>query len=197
MLLLLLSAILVYKTIAAQAPPPADDDVPVSMQGPTPTGAGPASTQSNSPPPSGGGLQPTDDPPQTGNGGQEGQDGQEGQEGHSPPPSPGTGQGSVDPSEGTLSFLFSPDSGNTLDSQTASLIGVFLSLPGNAQNSAIVVEMPQLSDEDAETLMSAIISAFAAQGVREQRITFTTRASSDSADGVYEVTVYFAAYSGK
>jgi len=162
--LLIPSAILLYTAMTGQSDQPPAGDSP-STSGTSP----PAIVEtvppeiSESPPPNGGGFNPPDVTPTNGNGA--------GQE-TSPPPGPG--QPSVDPSEGTLSFFFSPNLQNTLDVETSTMLSTFLSSDKNTQDSLIAVEFPQLPGKDADKVISAVISAFAAYGVREQRLAFIT-----------------------
>ena len=175
--LVLPAAILAYKAWAAgpQAPPPSHSTEA--------TGTPPPSLEyppqiSESPPPNGGGFNPPNGYPSNGNGNGNGHgNGNGGQESSRPPefgPTGGT------PSEGTLTFLFSPHLQNTLDAETLSVLGVFLSSPNNTPNSQIAVEMPKLSGEDAEKLVSAIVNAFAALGVRENKLAFIVNTSGEA-----------------
>jgi len=182
LLLLVPSAILLYTAMAGQAsPPPADNDAQASGDYP-PLIAEMAPSQSiESPPPTGGGFNPPDIsyPNAGGNPG-----------GQYPTSPPGLGQPSVDHSEGTLSFFFSPGIQNTLDVETASMLGIFLSSPKNSPDSLIAVEIPILSEDYTEKTTSAVISAFAARGVREQRLSFRT-GPDEAADGPFKVSLYF------
>ena len=111
----------------------------------------------------------------------------------SPSDSPLENPGSiVDTAEGTLSFHYSPESQNTLDSETTSLLGAFLRSPKNTRDNYIIIELPKQASEDTEKLVAAIVSAFAAQGIREQRLAFTMT-SSDASAGVFEVNIYYMA----
>jgi len=162
--LLIPSAILLYTAMAGQADlPPADDIPSTSGTSPPPIIETVPPEISNSPPPNGGGFNPPDVTPTNGDGTVQ----------ETPRP-PGPGQPSVDPSEGTLSFFFSPNLQNTLDVETSTMLSTFLSSDKNTQDSLIAVEFPQLSGKDAEKVISAVISAFAAHGVREQRLAFIT-----------------------
>lgn len=185
LLLLLPSALLVFKTMAAQPPPSTDKQeseasgaLPPNITEPTP------SEIKDSPPPHGGGLVPEDATPaqspgsspgtsqgepsgapqQTPNGTHEG-----------PPPDPADGylRGSVDPLEGTLSFLFSPGIQSDVGPEISAMIGEFLSSPRNTLNSVILVEMPTLSHQHADVFIDAIVEAFKAQDVGEQRLAFS------------------------
>ena len=150
-------------------------------------------TTTDSPPPSGGGFNPPDEPSQTDNNEPDGSDLPDGQEKTNPPisgPSGGT------PSEGTLSFLFSPDYQDELDPLTASMLGELLKSRYNTRNSSIAVATPRLSNKDSSTLMAAVKSAFGAHGVSDQRIMHIEN-STGVAGETFEVSFYFIPSAGK
>ena len=187
-LLLLPSAILLYKTVTSPPSQPTGTPNSEATGEPPPTLAEPTSPEiKDSPPPNGGGLYPSDNPPSNGGDNPDGQ---------SPIPSPDQGHSSVDPVGGTLSFSFFPDRQTTLNRETTSMLDTFLSSPNNTQDSFIIIEIPRVSDEDVEKLMAAVVSAFAAQGVGEQRLTFSTR-PSDVSGGAIDVNLYYVAHQGK
>jgi len=172
------AAILAYNARASQpAAPPVE-------QGSDPSGVPPAHISipppiiSESPPPNGGGFNPPDISPPNGTGGQE------------PARPPDFGPTGGNPSEGTLSFLFSPNLQNTLDPETLSLLAVLLGSANNTEDNQIAVEMPQLSGEYADKLISAIINAFAAHGVSEQRIAFIAHPAGE-VEGAIEISLSF------
>ena len=107
-----------------------------------------------------------------------------------PTPSPDSTQSRVDAVEGKLSFQFSTDTQSSLDTDTASLLGTFLRSPKNTRDSYIIVEMPQLQAEEAERLVAAVVTAFAGQGVSEQRLAFSMN-SSEKPAGAFEVNIYY------
>jgi len=134
-----------------------------------------------SPPPSGDGLTPVEvEPTDDGNG-------EENDEPYTPPES---GPTYSNPSEGLLSFLFSPDKQNALDNETLSMLGDFIKSPKNTSDSAIAVEMPQLSAENAEKLVSAVVNAFTALGVQEQRLAYILH-PLEIPQGAFEVHLSF------
>jgi len=73
---------------------------------------------------------------------------------------------------GILTFLFTPDMQSSLDENSLSVIGAFLTSPQNNADSKIAVEIPQLPDEDTALLTKAIIDAFIILEVPLSDITF-------------------------
>jgi len=174
LLLLIPSAILLYTAMSNETAPPTPNQS-------TQSSGAPASSISETPPYNG-----TESPPPTGGGfnqpGDLPNDGSVNPGGQYPTSPPGLGQPYVDPSEGTLSFFFSPGLQNTIDMETSSMLGIFLSSSKNVPDSQITVEIPPLSAEHAEKTKSAIVSAFAALGIREQRLTFRTIQDEEASD---------------
>ena len=193
LLLLIPSAILTLKAMANQpAQPAASDKSPEASEAlhpPLIVITPPIITES--PPPNGGGFSPMDVlptdvfPPDLlppgGNAAAE-------TPGSAMPPQ--SSHPSVNPTDGTLSFSFSPTQQDALDSETLSVLDVFLSSPKNTRDSAIIVEMPALSSGLTDRFMSAVISAFAEHGVAEQRLAFAT-VSSSAPDEPFIVNIYF------
>ena len=107
---------------------------------------------------------------------------------HSIPPRAGPTGGN--PFEGTLSFSFFPDNQTELDADTTALLFDLLNSPKNTRNSIITVETSMMSETDIDKLMTALISAFTAYGVSEQRITHNQRQSGTTSEA-YEVNLYF------
>ena len=187
-ILILLSGILVFKTLAGNSPKSPDNyeseasgASPPSLVEPTP----PEITKS--PPPNGGGFNPPDATPPNGD---------EDPGGQAPQQPPENSQNNVDPSEGTLSFLFSPDQQNALNAEILSMFDAFLSSPKNTRDNIIMIEMPRVSDEDAEKLMAAVVNAFAVYNVGEQRLAFSTSAAEPSG-GSFAVSLYYIRQQGK
>ena len=143
LLLFLPAAILLYTAMAGQPSQPSDDSDSQALVTPAPLTA--ETTQppiTESPPPNGGGFNP---------------------EGISPPANgqvysrpPGSGYSSVDPVEGTLSFLFSPILHSKLNAEASSMLDEFLSSRKNIPNNIIAVETPQITHEDSEKLISVV-----------------------------------------
>jgi len=195
LLLLVPSAILLYTTLASMPPQPPDGPGSEALTSPPPSQSEvtpPLITVS--PPPNGGGLDtPEVTPPDVG-----GQFPPEispsapgaGTENPDPslPPEPGPIGG--DPSEGTLTFLFSPDKQRTLDARTLSMLDDLVKSPKNTEGSMIALEIPQLSDENATKVISTVVNAFTVRGIQEQRIAII-RSPGDIAEGPFEVRLYF------
>ena len=205
--LIALSTILMVKALAARSQQPDDQGAAASGTSPPSIVETTPPETADSPPPTGGGLIPPDTTPVTS------QDPSPGiSHGASPgisPPTPGVTPGSpsptpaqeqnhssVDPVEGTLSFHFSPESQNSLDSETTAMLGAFLGSPRNTRDSYVIIEIPQLSDEDTERLVAAVVSAFASQGVSDQRLSFSRNPAGTTA-GTPEVNIYYFSQQGK
>ena len=192
--LIALSAVLMVKAIANQSSAPPDNQDPSASWTPPPS---PVETQpvvTDSPPPNGGGFNPPDTPSPTddGGGGESAPPGN----GRDPTKPPVFGPTGGNPSEGTLSFLFSPDFQEELDDETASLLDALLKSPENTLNSTIAVETLILSENYAEMLMTAVTGAFAAYGVPRHRIAHVLRLSATE-DETFEVDLYFIPASEK
>jgi len=71
----------------------------------------------------------------------------------------------IDLDAGNMFFMFSPETQTTLDSNTTSAIGQLLTSPKNTDTSKIAVEIPQLSDDEAAVLTTAITNALSTHGV--------------------------------
>ena len=185
LLLLVPSAILALKAMAQPAAPPANQDSGYS-ETLLPEILPPAA---DSPPPNGGGFNPTYVLPSNNNVAlNEGEEALPGVQPTDQPAAPG--QPIVDPSGGTLSFFFAPELQNTLDAETLSMLGVFMDSPKNSQDTLIAVEMPRLPEDDQNKLISAVVSAFAAHGVGEQRLAYIVNSSAASG-GVFEVKLSY------
>ena len=61
---------------------------------------------------------------------------------------------------GTMTFLFTPNQQDTLDSNIDTKLGELLTSPKNTNDAKIAVEIPQLSDNDTAILTTAILNAF-------------------------------------
>jgi len=75
-------------------------------------------------------------------------------------------------SAGTMLFAFAPRLQTSLDAATTTMLGEFLTSPRNTSNAQILVEMPELSDADTTTLISAVLEAFAQHGVSQESLVF-------------------------
>ena len=181
LILVLPAMILAYKAWAQPAQPPDNNDSGGSgafLPAPADT---PSLITAESPPPNGGGFNPPDifSPVDDGNPG-----------GESLTSTPVSGQPSVDVNKGTLSFFFSPGQQDALDVVTASLLGTFLGSSKNTADSLITVEIPELPDEKSNDIITAVINAFAAFGVTEQKLTFMT-ISADITKDAFQVNLSF------
>ena len=151
-------------------------------------------TTSNSPPPHGGDFNQPDDAQPPANSNEEEESDPPGGQTYAPPPPSGPTGGN--PSEGTLSFLFSPNYQDELDTETKSLLKVLLDSPSNTLNSIIAVETSTLPDDYAQTLMSAVATALAEYGVPEQRAAHVLNPSGAVGE-TFEVSFYFIPAGGK
>ena len=97
---------------------------------------------------------------------------------------------------GTLTFMYSPGLQDTFDAEILSALIDFLRSPGITPDCLIAIETPLLSGEDAERFISVVISAFAANGVREHQLDFIALPLADS-DGMFQVTMYYMKNNGK
>ena len=188
LLLLVPSAILLFTAIANQPAHPPEYQGSEASQSPTPpTEITPPTVITESPLPPGGGLKPSQGPDTVDTAPADGGNGAEEQD---PPQPPLFGPTGGDPSKGMLSFLFSADIQNALDDETLAMLGEFVGSPKNTEKNIVAVEMPQLSDEDANTLYFAIISAFGDLGVSEQRLAYITQ-PSETAQSPFEVSLSY------
>ena len=189
---LLPAGILLFSAMADK--PPDNEDL-------EPSGASPPSvvvthpTQTTvSPPPNGGGFSPpeaTGGPEATDRPGEDGS-----ADSKAPDKPPGSSPIGGNPSDGTLSFLFSTNQQDALDEDTALLLGEFLSFAGNTENSRIAVELPHLSEDAENTIISVIVNAFAARGVPENRLAFVINPES-TAEGSFMVHLSYIPHETK
>ena len=182
--------ILSTQTIAP-TPTPTNTPTQTPTQTPTPS-ATPSPSEmpppiTDNPPPNGGGFAESSDSP-TGDNGEPNEDIEPDDQDTPPPPVYGPIGGN--PSDGTLSFLFSPDHQTELDDETKSLLEELLNSPKNTHNNTIVVETSQLSGDYSNMLMAAIVRAFATREIPEERIAHVTR-PLETSDEVIEVSLYF------
>ena len=196
LLLFVLSGILMYKAWANQSSAPPADPNSESHGALSPSPYETPPVISDSPPPTGGVFTPpvisTPSEP-SGNDVQGSEETPDTPELTKPPDS---GLIDCDPSEGTLSFLFSPDRQSELDNEIISAFGDLLSSLNNTRDSMIAVETPPLSDSDTEKLMDAVADAFVAHGIPARRLTWIMR-PYDNAGETFEVKLYFVRSSGK
>ena len=187
LLFFLPAAILIFSAVSSQpTSPPEELTSQASVTPPTTPAETPPSVITESPPPIGGGFNPPDTSPPKGDDPGE----REPPVGQGPSPTPGAGQSSVNPTEGTLSFLFSPNLHSNLDDDTSSMLDVFLSSPKNTPDSIVAVETPQLPPEISEIFVPVIVGALASKGVSESRIAYITNQTVPLADA-FEVSLSY------
>ena len=177
--LLLIIPAAVLAIIAWSSSPPPDDPPRTVVPGEPPPDI------SNTPLPEGSGVDP-EDPPKPG----------DGEQGSFDPPvdppddPPEFGPVGLDTEAGTMSFLYAPDMQNALDADTISMMGEFVTSPKNTDDSQITVELPQLSQAETSSLISAITDAFAQYSVDHNDITYK-QSASDSGERIFEVHLSF------
>ena len=207
LLLVLPSTILAVRAWAGSAPPPddqpvtavplpatPDDDLP-EIPEPLPDGSGsdpleheddltddPADDEADDPTDDPVGEPEDQDPPQGDNGETGSSDTPEEQQEYGPV--------SLDISKGTMVFIFSPALQDTLDPETTAMLGEFITSPKNKTDTQIVVEMPDLSQEDTTTLVSAVTKAFAQHEIPRKDLVFKTL-QTEAKGGPFEVMLSF------
>ena len=98
----------------------------------------------------------------------------------------------IDLSEGTMLFWFYPDLGDVLDDNTIFTINEFLTSPKNTDDAQIVVEMPQLPEEELSMLIAAVINAFAQNDIPQEDLAYSIyQADVDMSESSFEVKFYF------
>ena len=96
----------------------------------------------------------------------------------------------IDLSEGIMLFQYSPESHDSLDDFTVSFINEFLTSPKNTDDTQIVIEMPQLPEDEQSALISAVISAFAQHDIPPEALSYSIyHANPDVAS--FEVKFFF------
>jgi len=83
-------------------------------------------------------------------------------------PEPGPVDINVD--AGTMSFMFSPELQDSIDTETVSMMRDFLRSPENTSRSIIVARIPNVDGENTNIIVEAIIHAFAQYGVSQNRL---------------------------
>ena len=95
-------------------------------------------------------------------------------------------------SEGTMLFWFYPDRGDALDDDAVSMISEFLTSPKNTDDAQIVVEMPQLPEDELSLLIAAVIGAFAQNDIPQEDLAYSIyQADIDMNESSFEVKFYF------
>jgi hypothetical protein len=93
-------------------------------------------------------------------------------------------------SEGTMLFSFSPELQDSLDNDTALMLGDFLASPKNTTRAQVMVEMPNLSGDDTTALISAVSNALAQHGVTQENIVYLTQLK-EAEERFFEVKLSF------
>jgi hypothetical protein len=99
-------------------------------------------------------------------------------------------------SKGTLTFSFSPDYQNELDSETKTKLVELMRSSNYSQNSVIAVETAPLSSDYSEKLMTAVVNAFAEHGVPDNRISHVQR-NNGAVGEIIEVSLRIITTGGK
>lgn len=145
------------------SPPPVTSPPPVVAHSPPVAAHSPSPATVENPPPSSGGFSDFDvSPPGDGSG----------REGHYPEHVPVVGPIGGNPSEGTLSFLFSTELQYAMDAKTLNMLDEFLHSSKNTGGNLIAVELPRLPGDAAEGIVSMVGSAFCDRGIYEQRLVY-------------------------
>jgi hypothetical protein len=97
---------------------------------------------------------------------------------------------------GRLSLIFSPQVQTSLDRDTSNLLDIFLRLPNNTQDNALVIETPILSREQRDQFMTVLGSALAERNIDSQRITHIENPEIPSNEH-FEAVLYFMTTQGK
>ena len=87
---------------------------------------------------------------------------------------PEVGPVDINRSEGTMSFTFAPGHQDDLDADSIAMLSTFLSSPRNTKDAEIIIEIPQMPDDNRSVVVSAVINAFASHGVSRDILTFRT-----------------------
>jgi len=200
--------------------PPDDPDNQISQHTPDGTQPeDPEPIVTASPPPSGGDPDPVD-PPDEGTGEQgsfdppveppDGTDTPDDPDDPTDPADPGDTTDPTDPDDqgdppveppeigpvginrhaGTMQFMFAPEHQDSLDSDTISMIGEFITSPRNTGDSIILVKIPKLTAEKSSVLTSAINSAFSQHGIDRRKLSFEIY-QPVSSDSPFEIMMSF------
>jgi len=168
----------------SSSPPPLYDDPPLNTSEESED-----TSITNRPLPDGSGFNPPQEPEKS----------DEGEQGSFDPPpenteemddTPEYGPVSLNRGEGKMTFRFSPDLQDALDSGTLTMLEDFVSLPANTVDSQVMVEIPQLPEEDISLMISAITDAFADNGISLENLAFLTY-STDTDEQSYEIRLSF------
>jgi len=103
-------------------------------------------------------------------------------------PEPGPIDINVD--AGIMSFMFSPEMQDSIDTETVSMMGDFLKSPENTRASRIVARIPNLDESDSVIVIDAIAGAFAQYGVSQNRLSYVIYPAG-TGDNVFEISFSF------
>ena len=92
---------------------------------------------------------------------------------------------------GTMTFLFTPNQQDTLDSNIDTKLGELLTSPKNTNDAKIAVEIPQLPDTETAILTTAIINAFNRHEVPLSDIIFFVYQPDPNAQ-TFEINISFS-----
>ena len=107
-----------------------------------------------------------------------------------PPELPEIGPIGINRTAGTMRFLFAPELQESLDADTITMLGDFITSPRNTNDARILVEIPVLPAAQTTTLTLAIADAFSQYGVSQRVLSFDTY-RSDLTEGSFEVMLSF------
>jgi len=96
----------------------------------------------------------------------------------------------IDVAAGIMSFMFSPELQDSIDTETVSMMRDFLRSPENTGNSRIVARIPNLDEDESVIVVDAIIGAFAQYNVSQNRLSYVIYPAG-SGDSVFEISFSF------
>jgi len=96
-----------------------------------------------------------------------------------------------DLSAGTMTFRVTAGMQVSLDASTVSKIGELLTSSQNTTNSKIVVEIPQLSENESRAVTTAITDAFETHEVPLSDIVFFVYSPPDSHSQIFDINISF------
>jgi len=189
-ILVLIFLVLPSTILAVRAwsgPPPPPDDSPGTAE-PLPDPPDDESPDISEPLPNGSGFNPHDPPDEESH--EEG-NGNGASDDYDPPCElPEFGPVSLNITEGTMIFAFSPDLQDSLDDDTFLMLEKFLKSPRNLPDAQILVEMPSLSNDDTTILISAINDAFLDHGISLQDLVYL-KTQEEPDERFFEVKLSF------
>jgi len=106
------------------------------------------------------------------------------------PDMPEIGPISIDRSAGTMHFMFAPELQESLDADTITMLGDFITSPRNTRDSKILIEIPVLPAAQTTALTLAIADAFSQYGISQRSLTFEAY-QADLTNSSFEIIMYF------